>query len=105
MSEFCQNIGRRRRDNQSINRLSNSDMLDGGINVGVLRARAEEIRNHLLAAEGSERKRADKLLGSAGHNDLDSQSAVLEHAHQFGGFICSNAARDTKSYLHTGIVI
>ena len=38
----------------------------------------------------------DKLAGTAGHHHLDIGTAVTQAAHQFGGLVGSNAARDAE---------
>ena len=103
LSEFPQNISRRRHHGQRINRLRHRNMLHGRIDIGLLVPRRKHIRNHFFARQSSKREGPYKLLRRPRHNHLHANSALLQQAHNFRRFISRNPAADAQSNLHGNV--
>ena len=78
LGEFSENVRRCRSNQQRIDGLCHSDMLDRGINIRMLAGtRTEHICNNFFAGECRKGERPNELLGSVGHDDLHADPAVL----------------------------
>ena len=92
-------------DQQAVDGLCDGDVLDGGVEIGLLGRRAEHAGDDLLAGKSGEGEGADKLLRRGGHDDLHARSAILQLANDFGGFVGGDAAGDTQGDLHLAFSI
>ena len=105
LREVRENVGRGGSDDEGIDRLRDGDVLDGGVDVGLmLFAGREHAGDDFFSGESGEGERADELLGGAGHDDLHADAAVLQQADDFRGLISCDSAGDAESDLH-GILI
>jgi hypothetical protein len=101
LREVSQNIGGGGSNEESVNRLRDRNVFDGGVDVGnVVFGGREHSGDHFFAGERSEGERADKLLSGAGHDDLHANTAVLQQANDFGRLVSRDSARHSESDFH-----
>ena len=102
LREVGQNIGRGRSDYECVNRLRDRDVLDGGLNIGLmLFASRKHSGDDFFTGQSGEGERANKLLSSAGHHDLHADTTVLQQADQFCRFVGCDSAGNSEGDLHT----
>ncbi len=100
LGELGDRVGGGRSDQKSVDRLRNRDVFDGGVEVGLLVARAEHAGDDLLAGQRGEGQRADELLRRGGHDDLHAHAALLQVADNLGGLVGGDAAAHTQCDFH-----
>ncbi len=101
LREVSQNIGCGGNNDESIDRLRDCNVLDGGIDVGlVFLAGREHAGNDFFSGERGEGKRLDELLGGAGHDDLHADATVLQQTQNFSCFVRCDSAGDAEGDLH-----
>ena len=102
MREFCQNVRRRRSDDQSARRLRLIDVLDAGLiflraDTGVL---APEVCNHLVPGDGGEGQRPHELFRRARHHDMRIEPRILQLAHQLHSLIRGDSTANRYRNLY-----
>jgi hypothetical protein len=101
LREVRKDIGRSRRDQQKINPLRDSDVLDRAFNIGGLGAAGtEDLGDNFFSGERGERQRRDELLRRACHHHLDVELFLLEPADKLHGLVGCNSTGDAQSDLH-----
>ncbi len=101
LGKVRKNVGGGGSYQQSVDRLRDRDVLDGGVDVrGMLFSLREHAGNDFFAGECGEGERANKLLGGAGHDDLHANAAVLQEPYNLGCLVSRDAAGDSESNLH-----
>ena len=77
-------VRRRRRNHERVNRLRDRDVLDRGIDVGLmLFIRREHAGNDFLSGKRGEGEGTYELLGSARHHNLYVDATILQQADNF----------------------
>ena len=98
--ELGDDVRRRGRDDQGINRLRHRDVLDSTLQVGVLGLTPEHFGDDLAAGERGKGERRDEFARAARHHHLNLQAALLKQAHELGGFVRRDPARYSQSHPH-----
>jgi len=77
------------------------DVLDGGSGVSLVGILGSpEAGNDFVSGQGGEGERRDEVLRGPGHDHVHVECMLLQFAHQFRGFIRSDAASDADCDLH-----
>ncbi len=100
LRELGDDVGRGRGNQQSVNRLGNSNVLDRRVEVRLLGVRPEQSGDDLLAGQRREGQRAHELLCRCGHDDLHAHSPVLQETNHLGRFVGGDAAAHAQSNSH-----
>ena len=102
LGKLCQNIGCGGDNEQRINGLRNSDVLDRRIDVwlgtGIM---VEHAGNDLFSRERGESEGPNELLRGARHNHLNADALVLQETNNLGRFVGGNTAANSKGDFHT----
>src|SRR4029077_17296547 len=65
------------------------------------RLRTEHIGDYFFSGEGCERQRTNELLRRTGHDDLDTNAAVLQKAHDFRRLISCHSTGHAQRNFHS----
>jgi len=102
---MCDRVGRGGDYNERIDRLRNRNVLDGGIDIGLmLFARRKHTGDHFFTGERCEGKGTNKFLRRARHHHLHANSTILQQANDFRGFVSRDAAGHTQSDFHNCLI-
>src|SRR2546423_2857385 len=91
----------RRHHNQCVDRLRDGNVFNRRVNVR-LRARVtiEHAGNNFSSGEGGEGERTNEFLSGVGHDDLNTNTAVLQQADDLCGLVGCNTAANSEGNFH-----
>ena len=105
MRKFGKNVGGCRRNDQRIRALRSVDVFDGRSRIARVGAfRRPQAGNDFVSGKSGESEWLDEVLRRLGHHHVNVERLLLQIAHQFRRFVCSDAARNPDRDLHEPIL-